>query len=133
MTGLRILAVSMIAFAAACAVPGTDTSTTSSTTSPSGSAGGSDAIPVAEAVADLSAHVGVDPADIVVVAGAAVTWSDGSLGCPQPGMSYTQALVPGYRIVLTAGGVEYAYHGRDGGSPFLCDRAPSGAVRSPDR
>ena len=28
----------------------------------------------------------------------AVTWADGSLGCPEPGMKYTMALVPGYRI-----------------------------------
>jgi hypothetical protein len=49
-----------------------------------------------------------------VLAAESVTWSDGSLGCPDPGMSYTMALVPGYRVVyaVRAGAVEreYAYH-----------------------
>ncbi len=31
----------------------------------------------------------------------AVVWPDGSLGCPQPGRMYTQALVPGWRILVT--------------------------------
>ena len=34
----------------------------------------------------------------------AVTWSDGSLGCPQPGEYYTQVLVPGYWIVFDVAG-----------------------------
>ena len=33
-----------------------------------------------------------------------VTWSDGSLGCPEPGMMYTQALVRGHRIRVDAAG-----------------------------
>ncbi|MEJ7720727.1 MAG: hypothetical protein WKF58_09900 [Ilumatobacteraceae bacterium] len=41
-----------------------------------------------------------------------VTWRDGSLGCPKQGELYTQALVPGRRVILRAGGSELAYHGR---------------------
>lgn len=45
----------------------------------------------------------------------AVTWADGSLGCPQPGLMYTQALVPGWRLVVREGGRELVYHaGRHG-------------------
>ena len=33
-----------------------------------------------------------------------VTWRDGSRGCAQPGMAYTQALIDGSRITLRAGG-----------------------------
>ena len=29
-----------------------------------------------------------------------MTWTDGSLGCPQKGMSYTQALVEGELLLL---------------------------------
>ena len=58
-----------------------------------------------------------------------VTWRDGSLGCPKPGYSYTQALVDGYRIVLRAGAEEYVYHGADGQKPFRCVQTGSnGAV-----
>ena len=50
----------------------------------------------------------------------AVTWSDGSLGCPQPGMMYTQALVPGYRVRIQAGGQVLDYHAGRSGQPALC-------------
>lgn len=65
---------------------------------------------VEAAIEDLVEHLGVEPADITVVSYEEVTWPDGSIGCPEPGMSYTQALVPGSRLVLEADGVEYAYH-----------------------
>ena len=85
--------------------------------------------PLAAAIADLSSDTGVDPDDIQVVVNQEVTWRDGSLGCPKPGMFYTQALVDGYRIVLRAGGEEVAYHGSFGKPPFRCDHpAPNGAV-----
>lgn len=85
--------------------------------------------PVANAVADLAAATGVDADDIQVVAHDQVTWRDGSLGCPEPGMMYTQALVDGYRIVLRAAGETVHYHGSAGGSPFRCDRPdPNGAI-----
>jgi hypothetical protein len=79
------------------------------------------------AVADLAAAEGVDAADVEVVAAERVTWSDGSLGCPEPGMMYTQALVPGYRIVLRVGDSEVHYHGSEDGPPARCDdpRPPS--------
>lgn len=71
------------------------------------------------AVADLGARVGTDQVVRVVVAHE-VTWPNGSLGCPEPGMSYIQALVPGYRIELAVGDVVYEYHGASGADPFLC-------------
>lgn len=85
--------------------------------------------PVAEAIADLARATGVDPDDVQVVAYDQVTWRDGSLGCPEPGKMYTQALVDGYRIVLRADGMDVHYHGSTGGSPFRCDRPnPNGAI-----
>jgi hypothetical protein len=80
-----------------------------------------DEIPVDEAIADLAEELEVAPDAIRVVSSETVVWNDGSLGCPQPGMAYTQALVSGYRIVLEAEGDTYAYHGADGSEPFLCD------------
>jgi hypothetical protein len=49
-----------------------------------------------------------------------VTWSDGSLGCPRPGMSYTQALVPGYRIRIAANGQTLNYHAGPRGPAQFC-------------
>ena len=74
------------------------------------------------AVADLAARLRRDEADIEVVSAGAVTWPDGSLGCPEPGMMYTQALVNGSHVIL---GIDnrsrvFAYHAGPDGQPFLC-------------
>ncbi len=47
-------------------------------------------------------------------------WNDGSLGCPEPGMQYTQALVNGYWVVIKAGGRTYDFRLGRGGSFQLC-------------
>jgi hypothetical protein len=71
--------------------------------------------------ADASERTGVAVADIEVVTAEAVTWPDGSLGCPQPGQMYTQALVPGYQVVLTADDEELDYRATENGSFRLCE------------
>ncbi|MFZ2650967.1 MAG: hypothetical protein WA210_12775 [Burkholderiaceae bacterium] len=67
---------------------------------------------------------------LVVASAERVMWSDGSLGCPQPGMGYTQALVPGYRIRIQAGSETLEYHASARGKPFYC--APSN-ITAPTR
>ena len=88
---------------------------------------------LAEIVADAALRSGVAEADIVVVRGESVTWSDGSLGCPQPGMNYTQALVPGYWVVLDADGTEYDYRASARGFFTLCEGGGSTPLPSIDR
>ncbi|GAB2650607.1 hypothetical protein [Kribbella swartbergensis] len=75
---------------------------------------------VEQAKADLAKRLGVDAAQVTVISSTEVTWPDGSLGCPEPGMNYTQALVPGSRIILEAGGKQYHYHSGGTRPPFLC-------------
>jgi hypothetical protein len=75
---------------------------------------------VQEAVADLL-DGGVDRDAITLVVAEPVVWPDGSIGCPEPGMMYTQALVEGYRIVLEVDGEEVVYHGAGNEPPFRCD------------
>ena len=60
-------------------------------------------------LADAASRTGAPVAGITVVSSEEVQWSDGSLGCPQPGMMYTQAIVNGYRIVVRAGERELDY------------------------
>ncbi len=80
---------------------------------------------VAAVVADLASRLGVDASDVTLRSHEDVTWRDGSLGCPVPGMMYTQALVAGSRIVLEAAGRTYEYHAAAGGPFFHCpDPAP---------
>lgn len=65
--------------------------------------------------------------DVSVTGFAEVTWTDGSLGCPQPGMHYTQALVDGEQLILEVDGQRASYHaGRDGQFRYCADPvAPS--------
>jgi hypothetical protein len=71
-------------------------------------------------IADLIQKLGVERSAIRVVQAEAVVWRDGSLGCPQPGRFYTQALVDGYKVVLEANNVTYDYHASNSGNFFLC-------------
>ncbi len=67
-------------------------------------------------VAEIARVAGVPVAEVTIISAEAVTFPDGSLGCPSPGMNYTQALVDGWKIVATAGGTTYDYRGS--GSTF---------------
>ena len=75
---------------------------------------------VAFAVNDLASRLGVAADAISVVRVEEVDWPDGSLGCPQPDMRYTQALVNGSFIQLRAGDQLYNYHSGGRRQPFLC-------------
>jgi hypothetical protein len=75
---------------------------------------------IAPAVSDLADRLGASPEDIEIVSAEEVTWPDGSLGCPEPGMSYTQALVDGSQVVLEYEGRVFVYNAGDDGQPFLC-------------
>lgn len=73
------------------------------------------------AIADAALQTGADPAAITVVSAQPKVWNDGSLGCPEPGVMYTQALVPGYQVVLEAGGKQLDYHASGNGALKLCE------------
>lgn len=72
-----------------------------------------------------AAGLAADPASFRVDA-QAVTWGDGSLGCPQPGQSYTMAQVPGWQVKLEAAGQQRVYHATRSGHWLLCP--PGGAT-----
>lgn len=117
----------------ACGVPaeeGSDGPT--STTAVVSSTTSSDQKPVVEtplpdetaaieaAIADLSSRLRVPRADISVVEAKPVRWSDGSLGCPQDGYVYTQAIVDGSRVLLDADGRIFDYHADGRGNVVFC-------------
>ena len=69
---------------------------------------------------DLATRLGLEK-DAVKVSGATpVNWRSGALGCPKPGVNYTDVLVPGAWIVLKADSVTYRYHAARGYEPFYC-------------
>jgi hypothetical protein len=75
---------------------------------------------VNKAIQDLANRLDVLSDEIKVIRAENVTWRDGSLGCPQKGMMYTQALISGTLVVLGSGGVEYEYHSGSGRDPLYC-------------
>jgi hypothetical protein len=77
--------------------------------------------PVAQAKADLAARTGLSLDEIELIEVQSVVWPDGSLGCPQPDMGYTQVQVDGLLIRLGAGGQTYEYHSGGTRAPFLCE------------
>jgi hypothetical protein len=82
---------------------------------------------VKAARADAAQRTGLAPEALALISAEAVTWSDGSLGCPQPGKFYTQALVPGYRVRLRGPDGEMDYHASTRGAPMLCPAGRSAA------
>jgi hypothetical protein len=77
---------------------------------------------VDQAVADLASRLKIDTSKIETISAQAMTWPDGSLGCPQPGMGYTQVMVDGSLIQLSANGTAYSYHSGGSRAPFLCQK-----------
>lgn len=65
---------------------------------------------------------------LAIMRAESVVWNDGSLGCPEPGMMYTHALVNGYWVVINAGGKTYDFRVDAGGRFHLC---PAGRGRPP--
>jgi hypothetical protein len=77
---------------------------------------------IAEAKRDLAKRLDVTPESVVLSGAKQVTWRSGALGCPKPGMNYTEALVPGSMIYLQVDDVTHAYHAKFASKPFYCPR-----------
>ena len=122
----RLAMLAVVLAVTACGGVGTVAPSTTTTTAPSTTIGSTvpPTDPIAAvteaAKADLARRLGVEESEIGVTSAAAVTWPNGALGCPQPGMAYTQALVDGHQVVLEVGGRYFAYHAGSDAVPFLC-------------
>lgn len=88
---------------------------------------------VQAAIAAEAERRGVEVSEVRIAGYADVTWSDGSIGCPEPGMMYTQALVPGHQLVLEVDGELASYHAAQGRDFTYCagptPPSPSGSIR----
>lgn len=84
-------------------------------------------------IADAAERSGAPRERIEVTRDEAVRWRDGSLGCPEPGMMYTQAIVDGFWVELRAEGRGYDYR-LDGQGHFrLCEQPQRGSPYPGDR
>ncbi len=81
---------------------------------------------------DLAETLSVNADQITVLDTKEMTWPDSALGCPAPGEVYAQGQVPGYRIWLNAGNVEYIYHTDLNGRVILCFNQVPDESSNPD-
>lgn len=89
------------------------TTTTEPSTSTTSQSGGFIQVPESVlnlVIEDAANRQSIGVVGVTVLSGQPVDWSDGSLGCPEPGKSYTQVLTPGYLVLVDAGGVTLEYH-----------------------
>ncbi len=127
-----IVALAVAVLVAGCSSGGSPMSTPSSarppfqttTPLPSESGGGQAAESVppkrwAAILGDL-ANRGVPTDAVELVSAESVTWPNGALGCPKPGVSYTQALVYGMKVVVSVAGTPYDYRFGNSDQPKLC-------------
>ncbi|MCA0296122.1 MAG: hypothetical protein LCH96_12625 [Actinobacteria bacterium] len=127
----RVLtAVAVAVLLTGCTSGGSPVSTPSSarppfqTTTPLPSPSGSASVEVppkrwAAILGDLT-NRGVPTDAVEVVKAVSVTWPNGALGCPKPGVSYTQALVDGMQVVVSVAGKQYDYRFGNSDQPKLC-------------
>jgi len=69
---------------------------------------------------DFARQNDASPDSVAILNSRPVQWRSGALGCPEQGMSYTQALVPGVQILLKYEDEIAAYHAAVGSEPFRC-------------
>jgi hypothetical protein len=74
-------------------------------------------------LSDAAARSGTLREAFALVRAEAVRWGDGSLGCPEPGVMYTQAVIEGYWVVLDGEGKEFDYRATGTGSFILCEQS----------
>ena len=88
---------------------------------------------VRQALDDAAARTGLRADQLRVVKVESVTWSDGSLGCPEPDLMYPQMLMPGFRISIEADGKLLDYHADQRGTVLWCPAERAVAPVSPSR
>jgi len=75
---------------------------------------------VQQAMLDLAQRESVAVGEISLESFEEVVWPDTSMGCPRPGMQYTQVPQDGSRIVLRVKGKLREYHSGGNRAPFPC-------------
>jgi hypothetical protein len=124
---LWALATAVGVLLVACAASGAPTpgvpSTATAVTGAGSAANGDAQAAVDAALSDAASHLGVSTRDLQVVRVEARQWGDSSLGCPKPGLMYSQIVTPGYLIVISGAGKQLEYHSDTRGRVVLCQES----------
>jgi hypothetical protein len=76
---------------------------------------------VSQARVELAGELGIPVDEVNVVQAEKTRWSDSSLGCPEEGKMYAQAITPGYQVILEVDGQQYDYRANDQGLLKRCE------------
>lgn len=71
-------------------------------------------------VADAAKRFKVAESAVVLVHAEKFVWSDSALGCPEPGVIYTQMLVHGFRVVAKTSAGSLTYNTDSGDRAVIC-------------
>ena len=86
-----------------------------------GSSSAADSQPAVDAaLRDAAAHLGISQANLKVDQAEPRQWGDSSLGCPKPGLMYSQVVTPGFVIIISGAGKQLEYHADTRGQVVLC-------------
>ena len=81
---------------------------------------------------DLADRLKVEAEKIALLQTAEMLWPNSALGCPSPGKIYPQGRVPGFKIWLGNGGMQYIYHTDTIGQLVLCPNQNEDVVDPPN-
>lgn len=96
--------------------------TTSTTTTMPDLPGGLAATTYQEIVADAADRASVDEGGVELTSIDQQDFPDTALGCPEEGRFYAQVITPGFRVLVSAAGVEYDYRVAESDGTFrLCE------------
>ena len=84
-------------------------------------------------VADAAKRFNVAESAVVLARAERLAWSDGSLGCPEPGVVYTQMLVEGFRVDAMTSAGTLTYHTDSRGSVVSCGARSAKPALPPPR
>ena len=78
---------------------------------------------IEKAKEDLAQRLSISLDQISLVEATGVVWSDSSLGCPLPRMTYAQVQTAGFLLQLEASEQVYSYHADMDNTVILCESA----------
>ncbi len=82
------------------------------------------------AIRTLGETLSVTRGDVKVIHIAVMSWPDSSLGCPKPGISYTQVITPGHYVLLQSGEELHRVHIADERA-IICEKPFGGVLKRP--
>jgi len=77
---------------------------------------------IAAVKVEIADDAGVSVNEVTIISAEALTFPDGSLGCPVPGLNYIQVQIDGFKVVGSAAGATFDYRGTSPSDITRCEK-----------